>query len=145
MVTIDNDLNKRLIDVCQNGFPNEVCGVLIGKLIFGKSTLDNIYNIIDFKVCENINKDRAIDRFQIRPNDLESAREEAEAKKMDIIGVYHSHPSHPANASKTDKLYAALDYVYLIYSIYDNQYKELKGWVLNDQKDKMESVPVEIL
>jgi len=145
VVTIDNDLNKRLIDVCQNGFPNEVCGVLIGKLIFGKSTLDNIYNIIDFKVCENVNKDRAIDRFQIRPNDLESAREEAEAKKMDIIGVYHSHPSHPANASKTDKLYAALDYVYLIYSIYDNQYKELKGWVLNDQKDKMESVPVEIL
>ena len=63
------------------------------------------------------------------------ADKEASSKGHEIIGIYHSHPNHPAIASKTDKLFAQERYIYLIYSIYEKEYKNLIGWVLNKTEE----------
>ena len=67
MVKISTDTNKKLIKICENGFPNEVCGVLVGKI-----TGDNYdrYDILDFAACKNLNTERAVDRYELDPSCL---------------------------------------------------------------------------
>tara|TARA_Y100000817_G_scaffold154425_2_gene120688 strand:- start:3672 stop:4100 length:429 start_codon:yes stop_codon:yes gene_type:complete len=141
VVKISTDTNKKLIKICENGFPNEVCGVLVGKI-----TGDNYdrYDILDFAACKNLNTERAVDRYELDPRDYMLADKEASSKGHEIIGIYHSHPNHPAIASKTDKLFAQERYIYLIYSIYEKEYKNLIGWVLNKREDKMDQILIEI-
>ena len=47
-------INNKLIEICEEGFPNEVCGVLIGKKD------KEIFTINDYYVCENLNKERSV-------------------------------------------------------------------------------------
>ena len=102
------------------------------------------YDILDFAACKNLNTERAVDRYELDPRDYMLADKEASSKGHEIIGIYHSHPNHPAIASKTDKLFAQERYIYLIYSIYEKEYKNLIGWVLNKREDKMDQILIEI-
>ena len=139
MVKISSDTNKKIINICEQGFPNEVCGVLIGTMN------GNDFDILDFFPCKNLNKERAVDRYELDLKDYISADKEAREKGLDIVGIYHSHPNHPAIASDTDKYFAQERYIYLIYSIYESKYKDLIGWVFNEKEDEMNEVSIEVL
>ncbi len=52
--------------------------------------------------AENIRADSAHDRYQIAPQELIHIQRRARQRGLDIVGFYHSHPDHPAQASKTD-------------------------------------------
>ena len=138
MVEISKILNDKIVNIRENAFPNEVCGVLIGKVN------NEDFKILDFKVCKNLNEQRSIDRYNLDPRDYMKAQEYAEKKNLDIIGIYHSHPNHPAIASKTDNFRAWPSYVYLIYSIYEEEFKDLTGWVLNEKEGKLEKTNIVI-
>jgi|TARA_B100001142_G_scaffold52881_6_gene50821 proteasome lid subunit RPN8/RPN11 len=138
VVIIKEEINNQLKRICEVGFPDEVCGVLIGKME------DNNFVISDFKICENTNHERSIDRYELNPKDFMSAEKYAKDHGLDIVGIYHSHPSHPAIASETDKLYAWPGFIYLIYSIYENRYKDLIGWIINEELDKFETTKISI-
>ena len=137
VVEIPKFLNDKLISICEEGFPNEVCGVLIGKII------NNNYKISTSMACKNLNEKRSTDRYVQK--DYIKADKEARKQNLDIIGIYHSHPNHPAIASDTDKRLAQERYIYLIYSIYKKKYTNLLGWILNEEEDKMEGAKIEIL
>ena len=69
------------------GFPDEVCGVLIGKIE------DNNFVISDFKICENTNHERSIDRYELNPKDFMSA--EKYAKNHGLVrnvGIGQDYP-----------------------------------------------------
>ena len=59
MVIIKEEINNQLKRICEVGFPDEVCGVLIGKIE------DNNFVFSDFKICENTNHERSIDRYEL--------------------------------------------------------------------------------
>jgi proteasome lid subunit RPN8/RPN11 len=139
VVEIPKFLNDKLISICEEGFPNEVCGVLIGKII------NNNYKISTSMACKNLNEKRSTDRYVLNQKDYIKADKEARKQNLDIIGIYHSHPNHPAIASDTDKRLAQERYIYLIYSIYKKKYTNLLGWILNEEEDKMEGAKIEIL
>jgi len=138
VVRLSRAVNNDIIEICKDGFPNEVCGVLIGKME------KNTFKISSFIACKNLNKERSVDRYELDPKDYKNADQIAKEQSMDIIGIYHSHPNHPAIASDTDKLFAQERFIYLIYSIYDKEYKDLIAWALNEQQSKMEEVLIEI-
>ena len=92
----------------------------------------------------NVKTKRSIDRYELNPKDFMSAEKYAKDHGLDIVGIYHSHPSHPAIASETDKLYAWPGFIYLIYSIYENRYKDLIGWIINEELDKFEATKISI-
>lgn len=147
MVIISNIVNKKLIEVCEHGFPFEVCGYLLGNLSYGEdpSGIDDVFNISELMICENINKDRPDIRFEINPVDRIKAQSLAESKKIDVIGVYHSHPNHKAYASPTDNDFAVESTIYLIYSIFDSKYKDLKAYFKNSNTQQLESTEIKLL
>tara|TARA_Y100000768_G_scaffold115821_1_gene85493 strand:- start:454 stop:879 length:426 start_codon:yes stop_codon:yes gene_type:complete len=138
VVKINKSVNDDLIKICEEGFPYEVCGVLIGN------KKESNYFIQSSYICENLNKERASDRYELNPRDYIKAEDYAKSNNQAIIGIYHSHPNHPAIASETDKLYAWPDMIYLIYSIYDSKFKNLISWEINEKIDIFEEIETSI-
>ena len=139
MVKIKRQINDKLIEICEKGFPNEVCGVLIGK------KNKEIFIIDDYYICENLNKERSIDRYELNPIDYIKAEDRAKKSNASIIGIYHSHPNHPAIASETDKMFAWPDMAYLIYSIYDGKFKNLISWQIDESEDVFAQINTELI
>src|SRR5581483_6055937 len=75
------------------GYPHEICGVMIGPR--GDRTVTEV------KRARNIVVERARDRYEIDPRDHIRIQRDADAAGLDIIGYYHSHPDHPAQASRS--------------------------------------------
>ena len=139
VVKIKRQINDKLIEICEKGFPNEVCGVLIGK------KNKEIFIIDDYHICENLNKERSIDRYELNPIDYIKAEDRAKKSDASIIGIYHSHPNHPAIASETDKMFAWPDMAYLIYSIYDGKFKNLISWQIDESEDVFAQINTELI
>jgi proteasome lid subunit RPN8/RPN11 len=92
-----------------DGYPHEICGIMIGPRGGGKVT--------EVRRASNIVVERARDRYEIDPRDHIRIQREADGAGMDIVGYYHSHPDHPAQASRFDTERAWSGYVYVIVSI----------------------------
>ena len=82
-------------------YPNECCGVLLGKNIADDDggTINHVRQIVR---AGNTRTDSAHNRYNIAPQELVKIQRQARAAGLDIVGFYHSHPDHPAQWSKTD-------------------------------------------
>lgn len=96
-----------------DGYPNEICGFMLGPKGDGEVT--------EVRPARNIIVERARDRYEIDPRDHIRTQREADAAGLDIVGYYHSHPDHPAQASRFDTERAWAGYVYLIVSVQDGE------------------------
>ena len=77
-------------------YPNECCGVLLGKALDG-------VNEVELAVrAGNTRTDSAHNRYHIAPQELIAIQRQARERDLDIVGFYHSHPDHPARWSSTD-------------------------------------------
>jgi proteasome lid subunit RPN8/RPN11 len=84
-------------------YPNECCGVLLGKNIAGEGNgaapVNHVQQIVR---AGNTRTDSAHNRYNIAPQELVKIQRQARGLGLDIVGFYHSHPDHPAQWSKTD-------------------------------------------
>ena len=71
---------------------------------------------------------------------------EAFASKNDLqlVGIYHSHPGHPAIPSELDRLAALPYFSYLIASVQNKQVVDIRSWRL-DNNLKFEEEPLTII
>jgi proteasome lid subunit RPN8/RPN11 len=60
------------------------------------------------------------------------AQKQARDRNLDIIGIYHSHPDHPAVPSEFDRAIAWQQYSYIIVSVQQGKACDLKNWSLDD-------------
>jgi proteasome lid subunit RPN8/RPN11 len=60
-----------------------------------------------------------------------NAEKSARAKKLDVIGFYHSHPDHPAVPSDYDKDHALPFYSYVIVSVEQGRAQGVTSWELS--------------
>ena len=96
---------KILSQYSENQKPNEACAILFGK--------NN--QVLDIFLAENI--DESPINFTISNEQLLEGYKIAEDKKMDVIGIFHSHPNSDAFPSKTDKKFMQSNpVVWIIYS-----------------------------
>ncbi|MGG6293497.1 Mov34/MPN/PAD-1 family protein [Leptolyngbya sp. AN02str] len=72
-------------------------------------------------------------RYWIAPQQLLAAQRHARDRQLNIIGVYHSHPDHPAIPSECDRSFAWPDYSYIIVSVQQGSAQDLLCWSLDDQ------------
>lgn len=117
-------------------FPDECCG-----FFFGTET-DNEKKIVHAMIVTNAKEGDKRRRFQITAKDYMKAEDFAELNGVQLLGVYHSHPAHPAFPSETDRVAAQPHFSYLIISIFDKKVADLRSWVLNDglqfEEEKLE-------
>jgi proteasome lid subunit RPN8/RPN11 len=124
-----------IIKHAESGYPNEVCGVLIGR--------DG--RITGFKECRNLNRERARDRYELDPLSFKEADDWARSNGMEILGIYHSHPDHPSRPSGFDRERAWPEWVYIILSIEAGKYRDGRAWVLQDFDSPFEEEEFELI
>ena len=104
-----------------DGYPNEICGFMLGPKGDGEVT--------EVRPARNLIVERARDRYEIDPRDHIRIQREADAAGLDIVGYHHSHPDHPAQASRFDTERAWAGYVYLIVSVQSGEPVDANAFV----------------
>ena len=107
------------------GYPHEVCGLLVGNASAEGWEVKSVRQI------ENLNKERASDRFELDPAGYQQVDRELRGSGQEIIGVYHSHPDCPAQPSPTDLGSAWEGFVYPIISVVEGEVAAVNCWILN--------------
>jgi proteasome lid subunit RPN8/RPN11 len=116
------------------GYPDEICGLMLG----------NDHVVTDVRRARNIIVERSRDRYEIDPLDQIRIQREADAAGLDVIGYYHSHPDHPAQASRFDTERAWAGYVYVIVSIEKGKPVDANAFVADTDGGPFHSEPLEI-
>lgn len=107
---------KILSQYSENQKPNESCAILFGK--------NN--QVLEVFLTENI--DESPVNFTISNKQLIEGYKMAEDKKMDVIGIFHSHPNSDAFPSNTDKKFMQSNPV--VWIIYSGINKNFRAFIL---------------
>lgn len=109
-------------------YPEECCGVLLGKVDREEKVVRDLLEI------ENEREDQRQRRFLITPEAYQDADKQARKLGLDILGFYHSHPDHPARPSQYDLEHAWAWFCYLITRVENGHPRESTSWVLRDDR-----------
>ncbi len=108
-----SESNKKILtEHADKENPNESCAIL-----FGKNDL-----ILEVFLTKNI--DESSVNFTISNKQLIEGYKIAEEKKLEVIGIFHSHPNSDAYPSNTDKKFMHSNpVVWIIYSCVNKNFK----------------------
>jgi proteasome lid subunit RPN8/RPN11 len=136
----------------EEGYPLEICGFLVGetqaegRVVHAAWPVRNTWEsdpdlrarmlaameatggIAGIERWEQASEER---RFMISPLDTLQSMKRARAEGWDLVGVYHTHPNHPAIPSDFDRDAAQPEWSYIILSVRDGSVAELRSWTLN--------------
>ena len=124
----------------ESGYPNEICGMLIGRDIRCAEGIDRTRRVVDrLEPGRNVfEAGEQYHRFSIDPRDQLRAERAAEKQGQMVLGYYHSHPDHPARPSEYDREHAWPFYSYVIVEIAKGRAADTTSWVLNDETKQFE-------
>lgn len=97
MIEIDAAALQRLAAAAESRYPEECCGLLIGR-----RGSDGCIDIARIEACENVAPNRKGERFEIDPAVRLRVMRALAGGPESIVGHYHSHPDRPAQPSPTD-------------------------------------------
>lgn len=109
------------------GYPDETCGLMIGTQ---DGDAVRVHRVVQ---AANLNTTRSRDRYELDPLAMVSADAEARQAGLDVVGIWHSHPDHPAEPSETDRSKAWEGWSYLIVSVTDAGVADLRSWRLSGE------------
>ena len=120
----------------EGGYPDEICGILLGREIEGKRVIMNTMPVENtFEAGEQYH------RFLITPKAMFTAEKLARRDRMDVLGVYHSHPNAPACPSQYDAEHAAwTSWTYVILSVQGGKVVDVRGWQLQEDRAGFDEV-----
>jgi proteasome lid subunit RPN8/RPN11 len=137
MVKIPVHLYSSIYAHGEESYNEECCGALFG---FNKDYGKDIKEIMKFKNEKDENRQN---RYLISPEEYLIAEKAAKEKNLELIGFYHSHPDHPAVPSKFDTDHAFPWFIYIIVSVQNGKAADLRGWVLEENREKFNEEIIE--
>ena len=118
---ITNSIMNHLLSHAREGYPNEVCGLMAGK----DGTVSRIFR--------TTNIDKSSISYMMEPSEQFRAFKEMRAEGLELLGIYHSHPTSQAYPSQTDvRLAFYPDVAYLIVSLQNPDKPVIKGFRIVD-------------
>jgi proteasome lid subunit RPN8/RPN11 len=128
MIILENDVQKIIEEDAVQAFPNECCG-----FVFGHEDSNGRRHLTQAHTVTNVKEGDKRRRFEIAPQDYIDAEKYAEEQQLELLGVYHSHPNHPAIPSEHDRAAAQPFFSYLIISVNEKKPGPIRSWRLNDE------------
>jgi proteasome lid subunit RPN8/RPN11 len=117
-------------------YPHETCGLLGGETE-GERTI--VRQLIPLP---NERTDSARNRYQIDPEAFRRAQSVLDSQGLEIVGVYHSHPDHPAEPSVFDRDHAWPRLSYVIVAVAAGRAGDMKSWRLSDDRTAFSEEPI---
>jgi proteasome lid subunit RPN8/RPN11 len=139
MIRLSEEQLQTIRTHAERTYPEECCGIIFGYLDSeGKTTVEvmpteNVWNTEAATEFSGEHTGESKKRqYAIAPKVMLQAQKQARDRSLNIIGIFHSHPDHPAIPSESDRLYAWQGYSYIIVSVQNGQAGELRSWSLDD-------------
>ena len=110
-------------------YPNEGCGLLLGH------ALETDKHVVEYLPIKNEREaEAAHNRYLITATDMLMGEVVAADRGLEVIGIFHSHPDHPAEPSEFDRDHALPWYSYIITSVQNGQAVVSRSWLLADDR-----------
>jgi proteasome lid subunit RPN8/RPN11 len=142
-LSLSADQKQVMNDHAERAYPHECCGLMLGIVEQGDRGDAAVRVVVDIYPVENswdqqlandLQDESAFTttrRYAIAPEEMLKAMREARSRRLDIIGIYHSHPDQPAVPSDCDRRLAWQHYSYSIISVEQGKAREFYSWSLD--------------
>ena len=128
MIRIETEPWAAMVAHAQATYPNECCGAMLGSA-------DDAAKVVRVALqLQNAFAGAQAARYELRPEDLLAADKAARDRKMDLIGIYHSHPDCDAYFSKTDLQNSCPWYSFVVLSIQKGEFHHANSWLPNEDQ-----------
>jgi [CysO sulfur-carrier protein]-S-L-cysteine hydrolase len=117
---------EELVSIAKDVLPEESCALLLGE--------NNV--VVEILPMRNI--DQSPVKFSIESTELVEAYNLAESKGMQVVAIFHSHPTKPSPSGTDRKFMQINPVIWLIYSTTESQ---LKAFVYDDD-DTVKEIPI---
>ena len=108
-IIISNTNKEKLVQHAKSNEPYESSAILIGQEV------ERGWKVIEVFLTENIEKSKI--NFTISPQEEFKIDEIAKQKNLEIVSIFHSHPTSEPIPSNTDKKFMRVNpYPWIIYS-----------------------------
>ncbi|SKB12534.1 Mov34/MPN/PAD-1-like protein [Planktothrix sp. PCC 11201] len=152
ILTISSEQIQLICTHAEQTYPQECCGLLMGEINENNHKItveiiptENAWNSETAKTFEEVETTdipvTSERRFTISPQQMIQAQKQGRDRNLIIIGIYHSHPDHPAIPSEFDRVCAWSDYSYIIISVEKGKTTDLQNWSL-DQNHQFQAEPL---
>jgi len=136
MIVIEPKAKRSMAADAVNTFPDECCGFLFGI------EKGNDRFITDILIVNNAKEGDKKRRFEISAKDYLKAERYADENGLQLLGIYHSHPNHPAIPSEHDRVAAQPWFSYVIVSALEKKLGRIRSWRLNEEQQfEEEQIP----
>jgi [CysO sulfur-carrier protein]-S-L-cysteine hydrolase len=129
-IRLNGDKVESLTSLAKDSLPWESCALLLGE-----TSTENLDEIIVSDVITVKNSDSSPVSFSIDPDDLINAYQVSEARNLQVVGIFHSHPTEPFPSSTDIKYMKINPVVWLIYSTVTN---ESRAYIFEDKLKEVE-------
>lgn len=136
MLIVSGQDLARIAEEGRRSYPHECCGFLLGSWSEERRTVTEILP------AENARSDSRHNRYLIPPEVFLRVQKAAEARFLDVVGFYHSHPDVEARPSAFDRDHAWPGYSYVIVSVRGGAPRETRSWVLDDTREAFREEPL---
>jgi proteasome lid subunit RPN8/RPN11 len=139
MLKISPEAMRALEAHLEAAYPNEGAGLLLGSAVNGGKRVDAI-----LPLANRWDGAEQYHRFLLTPQDMLMGEQEAARRGLDVIGIFHSHPDHPAEPSGFDRDWALPWYSYIITTVNERRATVSRSWLLKDDRSGYDEEVLEI-
>ncbi len=104
-------------------YPNECVGVMLGSSANGAKVVSEALRM------ENVHDGPQAERYTLDQKALLAADAQARERKLELIGIYHSHPDCDAYFSETDLKNSCPWYSFVVLSIKQGAFDHANSWL----------------
>jgi proteasome lid subunit RPN8/RPN11 len=118
-----------IVSHVENSYPEEGAGFLLG-------CIEGDLRIVEVVLPQEntFGTTQRHRRYMIGPSDMLQAERFAEERGFEILGIFHSHPDHPAEPSSFDLEWSLPWFSYLITSVNEGKADSTRSWRLNEDR-----------
>jgi proteasome lid subunit RPN8/RPN11 len=138
MIHIEPDAWREMVAHAQATYPNECCGAMLGTSGTPGANGGAEKAVSIALPLENAYTGERGSRYELRPEDLLRADKEARSRKLDLVGIYHSHPDCDAYFSETDLKNSCPWYSFVVLSISNGAFHHANSWLPDAEQTKAE-------
>jgi proteasome lid subunit RPN8/RPN11 len=132
MITLGAQQEEEIRRHAEAEYPHECCGLLIGRFgTDGRKTVLEVYPVSNAR-----EEDARHNRSLILPEEYMRGERHARARRLDVVGNYHSHPDHQAVPSRFDLDHAWPTWSYVIVSVREGSAADLRSWEMESDRSR---------
>ncbi|HLF26028.1 MAG TPA: M67 family metallopeptidase [Anaerolineae bacterium] len=119
----------------QTTYPEEGGGLLLGRVEDGRVSVTEIRALPNTWDVDAERRRRYLIPGDVMLRELRAA----DARDLEVVGYFHSHPDHPAIPSEFDRDHALPNWSYLIVSVRQGQAADTLAWQLREDRSAFEA------